>query len=138
MGIDKQGKDRGRCKEVGCNCEDYTRPEKSAKCETCKHVPAKHELKGITRPPPGYTTCFHCQKFFSEEKHGMCFQCNRRPECKAGCGQPSFMDPQFGEFDYCSPECRDKDLIESGKAKENIQTTLTRLRDQYQRKSKKH
>ena len=133
MGVDKQGKDRGGCKEEGCDCAEYERTDKSAKCGACRHVPAKHVLKGITRPPAGFTTCFRCQKFYSEEKHGMCYHCHQRPPCTTpSCNEPSFKDPDFGIFAYCSPECRDRDLVDSGKAKESIKRTMNTLRDEYE------
>ena len=35
------------------------------------------------------------------------------PKCKAkGCDNPVHYEPDVGHFDYCNPECRDRDLLE--------------------------
>ena len=52
--------------------------------------------------------------------------------CKArGCYKLSHYDPRVGEFDYCSPSCRDKDLL--SKEKKRLLDDLKAFEDELKR-----
>jgi len=95
MNVDSRGVRRGRC--TVCTCEEY-RLTKSLKCETCSHPPAKHrnlELPISSGP-------------------GSDILCQAR-----GCKKEAYFQPNVGRFDYCSPECRDRDLLSQRQKKPN-------------------
>lgn len=53
----------------------------------------------------------HC--FLGEMKHRAHKQEQQRPKCKAkDCLKEVYSDGVVGNFDYCSPTCRNKDLLQ--------------------------
>ena len=63
--------------------------------------------------PPGQLVCGSCRCLYPEQS-GACVVCHPRATCKICNANIVFMDLSMGTglqvFDYCSPECRNKDL----------------------------
>ena len=101
-------------------------------------VPMVHSFTGpqLHPLPPGHTRCKSCRQVYPSDTIGLCPQCHPRHECNsAGCSQPAYFSLMFyalGPFDYCSPQCRDKDLVHSGKAKRATMDLLNQLRKGHQ------
>ena len=85
--------------------------------------------------PPGHAPCRSCQEVYAVDALGLCPQCHPRHGCmNAGCTRPAYFSPAFyahGAFGYCSPDCRDKDLVHSGKAVQASMDSLSQLREHY-------
>ena len=50
---------------------------------------------------------------------------------REGCSNKVMIHPQYGPFSYCTPQCRDTDLISSGKAKKELDATLQKLQESH-------
>ena len=85
--------------------------------------------------PPGHERCRSCREVYSAETLGLCPRCYPRKDCKnAGCSKPAYFSHMFytcGPFDYCSPQCRDQDLVQSGWAKQHSEDMLDQLRQSH-------
>jgi hypothetical protein len=111
--MDPRGVLRGRCDSPGCSCRHYAFTE-SGKCALCFHHPAKHLKVG----PNSGAGQFHTppqQHAHYVPAPSASFATNSGPilnNCSAiGCTRKVHYDPELGPFDYCSPECRDRDLL---------------------------
>ena len=50
---------------------------------------------------------------------------------REGCSNKVMTHPQYGPFLYCTPQCRDTDLIDNGKAQEDLKMTLHKLEENH-------
>ena len=82
--------------------------------------------------PPG-VVCDSCKEAYPQDEYGLCPKCHPREKCaNARCSRPAYFSAQFIQpFSYCSPDCRDNDMIGSGKAKQDIENSLSQLKDAF-------
>ena len=101
------------------------------------HLPMVQSCTGprLHPLPPGHAPCRSCQKVYPADALGLCPQCHPRQACgNAGCTRLAYFSPVFlahGAFGYCSPQCRDNDLVQSGKAKQASLDSLQLLRERH-------
>ncbi|XP_065912118.1 uncharacterized protein [Dysidea avara] len=93
--------------------------------------PASHlDQLPVPAPSPKQALCRFCSGLYLSE-FGVC------PFCVEQCKNPSctnlkFIDNNYGKFDYCSPSCRDKDLLT--KYNKKLEEDLTEGYSTYTRK----
>lgn len=77
--------------------------------------------------------CVLCSDYFSEDELGLCPKCHPRQNCACpNCPRLVYYSAHFGQpFKYCSPVCRDNDLIRSGRAKQSLENLLHKMKQQY-------
>ena len=82
----------------------------------------------------GSILCNSCSDYFSEDELGLCPKCHPRQNCaRPNCPEPAYCSAQFSQpFNYCSPACRDNDMIRSGRAKQSLENLLSEMKQQYQ------
>lgn len=65
---DRQGKNRGKCTSVGCQCTEYRKVQdlSNVRCEYCGHAPVKHIEAFDTNELGACTNCASCSSYVSE------------------------------------------------------------------------
>ncbi|XP_064399750.1 uncharacterized protein LOC135346156 isoform X1 [Halichondria panicea] len=120
---DSRGVLRGRC--TSCNCSGYQGGTAGLKCSICTHPPGKHQNITPGFAAQTYVTTGSSRPSNTSDAHGG-YSYQNPPEtgpCSANnCNKPCYYDPSVGEFDYCSPSCRDKHLLP--KEKKSLQDDL--------------
>ncbi|KAL5516923.1 hypothetical protein EMCRGX_G002372 [Ephydatia muelleri] len=131
MERDVQGVLRGGCRRCG-DCSAYRAPAPPAVlCAACHHPPGLHQnmdqpqaqpqqiISSAQQPSgiPDYAGTGYApygSEYFAPHQD----QRPSLPTCKrSDCSNPVHYDPTFGPFEYCSPRCRDAQLLEHEKDK---------------------